>query len=183
MSLVPEKSALPAGDYRILPFHRAYAGQVSRLYHEAVRAIRHPRYSPSQLAAWSRAPRSEKHWQLRLTRSRCWLLLYQAQHTGLAGQPQCCGFINVETAFASRGYIDSLYIAPAHQGKGLGRSLYLEAERFARSKGYPALSVDASFLSRPLFELMGFALVQRSYQQKQGQIIPGFYMTKKLLPE
>jgi len=34
--------------------------------------------------------------------------------------------------------------------------------------------------SRGLFIKLGFVQQQRSYQQKLGQVLPSFYMTKKL---
>ncbi|MGH1382120.1 MAG: GNAT family N-acetyltransferase, partial [Shewanella xiamenensis] len=51
---------------------------------------------------------------------------------------------------------------------------------WARKQGYSQLSADASYLSRGLFIKLGFVQQQRSYQQKLGQVLPSFYMTKKL---
>ncbi|NMH65486.1 GNAT family N-acetyltransferase [Shewanella salipaludis] len=182
-------------DYQIVAFQPAHARQVSLVFHEAVTAIKHPRYSPEQLNAWSRAPRSEKHWQLRLARSRGWVVVRKGMvvegptavqsasgqdGTGANRLPLCCGFINIETGFGSRGYIDSLYIAPAHQGLGLAGRLYATVELWAREQGYDRLTVDASYVSRPLFEKWGFILERRSYQQKLGQVIAGFSMYKPL---
>lgn len=92
----------------------------------------------------------------------------------------CAGFINVETDFHHRGYIDSLYIHPDWQRQGLGERAYRQLELWAREQGYSQLSADASYLSRGLFIKLGFVQQQRSYQQKLGQVLPSFYMTKKL---
>ena len=84
----------------------------------------------------------------------------------------CCGFINVETHFTHQGYVDGLYIHPDYQAKGLGERAYLVLEAWAKAQGYARLSVDASYLSKGLFTRMGFIQIQRSYQQKLGQVIP-----------
>jgi GNAT superfamily N-acetyltransferase len=163
--------------FEIQPYRSSYAREVSELFHLCVHSIDHSRYSQAQLAAWSAAPRSAKYWDLRLSRSKAWVMIA----TDAATSSQiCCGFINIETHFARRGYLDSLYIHPDFQRQGLGERAYLTVEAWAKGQGYSCLSVDASFLSKGLFAKLGFAQVQRSYQQKLGQIIPGFYMTKRV---
>lgn len=161
----------------ICPYHRHYADDIRALFHLSVRSIVHPRYSEQQLSAWSAAPRSAKHWHLRLTRSKAWLLLNRVDQFS---SWQCIGFINVETHFSQRGYIDSLYIHPRWQRQGYALQLYRHLAMWARGQGYSHLSVDASYLSKDFFAKQGFVQVQRSYQRKLGQHIPGFYMTKHL---
>nr|WP_309247240.1 GNAT family N-acetyltransferase [Shewanella sp. VB17] len=96
------------------------------------------------------------------------------------GRPRCGGFINVETHFYTQGYIDSLYVHPDYQGKGVAYKLYEVLERWVGKQGYCALSVDASHGSKSLFLSCGFKLRHRSYQEKLGRVISGFLMDKKL---
>ncbi|MFB2651750.1 GNAT family N-acetyltransferase [Shewanella seohaensis] len=161
----------------VIPYQRRYARAVSELFHQCVHQIQHERYNAAQLKAWSQSPRSSQHWHLRLSRSQAWIILV----TDAAGLSKiCAGFINVETDFHHRGYIDSLYIHPDWQRQGLGERAYRQLELWAREQGYSQLSADASYLSRGLFIKLGFVQQQRSYQQKLGQVLPSFYMTKKL---
>ncbi|MGL4516627.1 MAG: GNAT family N-acetyltransferase [Shewanella sp.] len=168
---------LPNDAIHIVPFEAKYARQVSELFHLAVQQIQHERYPKALLNAWSAAPRSDKHWQLRLGRTQAWILLVKEA----LGPQQCVGFINMATDFAHRGEIDSLYIHPDWQRQGLGKRAYRHLEDWAISQGYASLQVDASYLSRGLFMDMGFTQIQRSYQQKLGQILPSFYL-RKMLP-
>ena len=161
----------------IQPYQSCYALEVSELFHLCVHSINHARYSSAQLAAWSAAPRSAKHWDLRLRRSKAWVVLAK---DALATSAMCIGFINIETHFSQQGYLDSLYIHPDYQRKGLGERAYLVVEDWAKAQGYSRLSLDASYLSKGLFNQMGFTQVQASYQQKRGQIIRGFYMVKEI---
>ncbi|MCH1931575.1 GNAT family N-acetyltransferase [Shewanella sp. A25] len=161
----------------IVPYQRQYAREISDLYHICVQHIRHERYSELQLNAWSRSPRSAKHWDLRLKRSKAWVLLLTDE---ISQRNRCIGFINVETVFQRRGYIDSLYIHPDWQRQGWGEQLYRQLELWAKVQGYQRLMTDASYLSKGLFIKMGFTQAQRSYQQKSDQVLVSFYMIKNL---
>lgn len=174
---LPSDSILPR--FRVVPYQKQYAAQISLLFHLAVQGISSRHYSDAQLKAWSYQPRSSRYWHLRLSRSQTWVVLDFAPIKPLAA-PLCCGFINVETHYFSRGYIDSLYLHPAYQGKGLARALFATAKKWAKQQGYPELTVDASYLSRPLFESGGFELCYKSYQPKSGQMLPGFFMRCQL---
>ncbi|MGX9460540.1 GNAT family N-acetyltransferase [Shewanella sp. A14] len=156
---------------QIVDFSPQYALQVSQLYHTAVQAIVHPRYPAIKLDAWSSAPRSTKFWQQKYKQNKAWLML---------NNQQVVGFISLETHFAHRGYIDCLYVQPDYQHQGVAYALYTHLQHWAKQQQYPVLSVDASYLSKPLFEKMGFVLQQTSYQQKRGQTFNGFYMKKPL---
>ncbi|MEH6464994.1 MAG: GNAT family N-acetyltransferase [Shewanella psychromarinicola] len=158
--------------YQIVDFSASNATQISQLYHCAVQGIIHPRYPKLKLNAWSSAPRSAKFWQLRYKRNKAWLAL-DNQHV--------IGFISVETHFKYQGYIDCLYVHPNHQHQGIASALCSHLQHWAIQQQYSNLSVDASCLSKPLFETMGFILQHTSYQQKRGQTFSGFYMKKTIL--
>ncbi len=168
---------MPTTPFEVIPYQRHYAREISELFHHCVQHIRHERYNAMQLQAWSQAPRSAKHWHLRLSRSRAWLILVTDE---VSLSKICAGFINVETDFYHRGYIDSWYIHPDWQRQGLGERLYSHLEQWACEQGYSRLTTDASYLSKELFLKLGFSQEQRSYQQKRGQILPSFYMSKIL---
>lgn len=171
--------------FSIIPFTPSLARQVSLLVHQSVRTISHPRYKQNQLTAWSTAPRSTKHWQHRLLRSQSWLMVDTSQsftvnNHSSTKQPLVVGVINVETQFNTRGYIDSLYIAPDYQRQGIAVALYATLENWVLNQGYKELSVDASYLSKGFFLKQGFTLIQPSYQMTKQQVINSFYLVKEL---
>lgn len=163
---------------KIIPYHKGYATAVSHLYHQAVQAIDETHYSKAQKDAWSQAPRSGYHWHKRLTRSQAWLAVDTQRLQG--GLPLCVGFVNVETHYRSRGYIDSLYVHPDYQGLGVGTELVRHLEDWAYSQAIETLSVDASCLSRPLFIARGFTLRHKCYQEKLGQVFMAYYLVKSM---
>lgn len=165
--------------FQIKPYDKAFAGQISVIFHLAVHAIAGRHYSQAQRKAWSNQPRSPKYWDNRLRKTQAWVMLDFNPPMPLAA-PLCCGFINIETRFFQRGYIDSLYVHPAYQGLGFARQLFSVANDWALLSDIPELTVDASYYSRPLFESEGFELVHKSYQPKSGQMLPGFLMRKSL---
>ena len=176
-----EKLPLPSisSQYQIMPYQGCYAQDVSMIFHDAVQSIKHKCYSEPQLRAWSHQPRSVQFWDLRLRRTQSWLLLnYDSANPQQT--PLCCGFINLETHFFSRGYIDCLYVHPKYQGQGFASQLFCIAQNWARSQNYAALTVDASYLSKGLFLKHGFEVKFKSYQPKSGQMLPGFFMKKAL---
>ncbi|GGB50678.1 GNAT family N-acetyltransferase [Shewanella inventionis] len=157
---------------RIVDFSPRFASEVSQLYHSAVQHIDHPRYPQAKLNAWSEAPRSTKFWQLKYQRNKAWLALNH--------QNKVIGFISIETQFKHQGYIDCLYVAPTHQHRGIAQALFQQLVQWAQQQDYPQLTVDASYLSKGLFEKNGFTLNHVSYQLKRGQTFTGFYMQKQL---
>ncbi|QYJ85111.1 GNAT family N-acetyltransferase [Shewanella mesophila] len=164
--------------YQVIPYAPEYAAQVSKLYHCTVQNIDESSYSASQKQAWSKAPRSAYHWNKRLSRSKAWLMVDTKQMVG--NSYLCIGFINVETHFYSRGYIDSLYVLPGYQGMGVASALYQELELWAKFSAVERLSVDASKLSKALFLSQGFKFHHNRYQEKCGEIFLAFYMSKQL---
>ncbi|WP_394200613.1 GNAT family N-acetyltransferase [Shewanella waksmanii] len=157
--------------FELVDFDNRYASQIPLLYHLAVHGYQGDFYNQAQLQAWSARPRSVYHWRARLNRSRCWLALIE---------DKCVGFINVETHYHTRGYVDSLYVLPQYQGLGIASALVAKMESWARAQGYIQLNVDASISSKPLFLRHGFSLHHKRYQQKRDQVIVGFAMVKQL---
>lgn len=163
--------------YSVIPYQAAYAQSVSQLFHDAIHAIDESQYCAADKSAWSAKPRSAYHWHKRMSQTKAWLVVDSSVIS--AGKPVCCGFINIETGYHSQGYIDSLYVHPAHQGQGVAKSLYEAMESWARAQGYTELTVDASRLSKSLFLSYGFKVNHKSYQEKLGQIIMGYLMSKR----
>ncbi|QIR13891.1 GNAT family N-acetyltransferase [Shewanella aestuarii] len=156
----------------ITEFTPAMADQISQLYHQAIQQISHPRYNQSKKTAWSKAPRSKKYWQIRLRRNKTWVMINEHQ--------QLIGFISVATDFTHQGYIEYLYVSPQYQQQGIASALLRTLQTWCQQQSFTQLSVDASYLSRPIFEKAGFTLCHPSYQRKLGQTLNGFLLTKPI---
>jgi putative acetyltransferase len=182
---------MKASQYRLVAYKKneasQYAAQISTLFHHAVSSIRHPRYNQAQLQAWSKSPRSARHWRNQLKYGKTWLMLELAAPIPAESENETAypsgklvGFISLETQFQRQGYISHLYVHPLAQGLHLGSKLILCAQNWALAEGYKQLSTDASYLSKGLFERHGFIHQGKCFQNKLAQVITGFEMTKSL---
>ncbi|MCW3171187.1 GNAT family N-acetyltransferase [Shewanella subflava] len=158
--------------FTIVDFHPCHARAISLLYHQAIHAIEHPRYNSAKKRAWSGAPRSAKHWQLRYKRNKAWVVQNDQQHV--------VGFIGMETQFYQRGYIDCLYVDPLFQQQGIASLLITHLQYWAKAHHYHQLSVDASYLSKPLFERHNFTFIKSNLRVKNNQTLAAFYLEKRL---
>ncbi|GGZ14678.1 GNAT family N-acetyltransferase [Shewanella fodinae] len=148
--------------------HRHLAAEVSQVYHQAVQALAGGFYSAAQCHAWSRAPRSDKYWQLRLRHSTAWLALDSGG--------RCIGFVQVERQYGELGYISCLYVLPAWQRRGVAAQLITVVKQWAQQQAFPRLSTHASMQSKTVFERQGFRSHHRCYQEKSGQQLTSFLM-------
>jgi putative acetyltransferase len=79
--------------------------------------------------------------------------------------------------------IDMLYVHPDFVGQGVGRSLVEALAKLAGARGAKRLTTDASEVSKPLFERLGFAAQQRNLVRVGDQWLANTTMTKTLGPE
>lgn len=157
---------------QIVSFLPRHAADIRNIYHLSVQAINHPRYNQAKKNAWSAAPRSTKYWQQQYKHSKAWVIEDELKNV--------LGFIGLETAYQSKGYIDCLYVHPDYQHQGLATQLIQQAQQWATSQRYNQLCVDASYLSKPLFEKNGFVLIQSNLRVKKTQTLATFTLIKSL---
>ncbi|UJF21357.1 GNAT family N-acetyltransferase [Shewanella sp. OMA3-2] len=157
---------------QVVSFLPRHAADISHIYHQSVQAISHPRYNQAKKDAWSTAPRSAKYWLQQYKHSKAWVIEGALKNV--------LGFIGLETAFPSKGYIDCLYVHPSCQHQGLASQLIQHVQQWAAAQHYAQLRVDASYLSKPLFEKNGFVLIESNLRVKKGQTLATFTLIKAL---
>ena len=73
--------------------------------------------------------------------------------------------------------IDALFVAPAAQGRGIGRSM---VERFAAGKPVVRLDVnEANVPARSFYEGIGFTITGRSERDGQGRPYPLLHLERR----
>ncbi|QGZ62922.1 GNAT family N-acetyltransferase [Paraburkholderia acidisoli] len=77
-------------------------------------------------------------------------------------------------------HVEMLYVAPAWARRGVGGALIAQLERIARASRASVLSVDASAISRPVFERAGFSLIASEAVLRDGVSLPRFHLCKPL---
>ncbi|MDW5562231.1 MAG: GNAT family N-acetyltransferase [Methanomassiliicoccus sp.] len=89
--------------------------------------------------------------------------------------------IIIGTATLRGDLITRVFVEPDEQGRGIGGRLMEALLEGARKNGLKAVRLDASVVSREVYEHMGFALVaERSHDLGDGDSLPYHEMVRRL---
>lgn len=150
------------------PYRPADAPVLADLYARSVRHYGPRAYTLAQVAAWAATANAAD------TAERCGdgrRVLVAQDDAGVV-----LGFGDLE----ADGHLDFLYVAPEAEGLRVGSLLYSALEAHARQLQVPRIFVEASELSRPLFERRGFQMLRRNDLTLGGVAIHNYRMEKWL---
>ena len=151
--------------------------EVLQVYRHAVQSCPAKLYTSQQRLAWALQAGSD---DMAVPASTSLLICLQ-RGQGLAS----CDADGRIAAFAVRAPLDRLallYCRPDQQRQGHGRALITAVEQQARSEGLLRLTTEASLVSQPLLEQLGW---QRSWQEElmiHGERFRRFRLHKRLQP-
>ncbi|WP_247894037.1 GNAT family N-acetyltransferase [Azospirillum endophyticum] len=77
----------------------------------------------------------------------------------------------VGTASLDGHVVRTVFIDPACQNRGIGRSLMAEIERVAIRKGVTTLTVPSSVTAEPFYAKLGFTAVRDAYHGEERTIV------------
>jgi putative acetyltransferase len=132
-----------------------------------VRGIAARDYDPSQIRAWAPDIIDEEKFGHRRESKATWV----AELEGRIG-----GFSDL----APDGHIDSLYVHPDFQRRGMARALLQYVEREARAIDLRRLYTEASITARPVFEAEGFRVIVPETITMRGEAMTIYRMEKLL---
>jgi len=93
---------------------------------------------------------------------------------------EIAGFANLLVTDAGRAEVDLLYVDTGFAGRGVARLALEAVEAEARRRGVTTLFADASLLAAPVFEHLGFSVVER-YDKIRGPVsFPNTWLAKPL---
>jgi putative acetyltransferase len=140
------------------------------VYLRAIRETASRDYSPEQVAVWAPTDMDLVAWGDRRA----------AVDTRVAViNGEVVGFSDID----NDGYIDMLFVHPAHGRLGIATALLESVLEDARRLSLPALSVRGSLTARPVFERNGFSVVERLEVELDGVALTTFAMRRELLPD
>lgn len=150
---------------------RAYrpddAGALLALFRDTVKKVNARDYSPAQIRAWASDEIDAAAWARRFAGR----FVVVAE----AGGDQV-GFIELEFS----GHIDRMYVAPAWQGRGVGKALTSAAAAEARLRGIGRLFAEVSITARPFFERQGFSVIAPQEVELRGEKFLNYRMERVL---
>lgn len=143
------------------------AEAVSELYRKSVTEIGMERYSRAEVEAWASYADEVEELRHRLAE-------------GLTLIAECDGRMAAFGQLKPANRIEFLYTLKEFSRMGLATLIYRRLEEAATAAGSRVLHTDASRISRPLFEKMGFFLVESIVEERKGVKIECFVMRKEL---
>lgn len=128
---------------------------LAEIFSAAVHEIASEVYTEEQCLAWCARETNYGHWK-----NRCEL---KRPFVALVGS-EIAGFLELDPD----GHIDCAYINPKYKRKGIMTSLVKHAVDTCFALNINRVYVDASICAKPMFEKMGFTLIQETMVALQG---------------
>ncbi|WP_299807331.1 GNAT family N-acetyltransferase [uncultured Shewanella sp.] len=172
----------------VRPFVTGDVTELALVFHLSVNQGAVSHYSQQERAAWSPNLRSDEVWLERLSGTLTWVAEANQQIIGFINLKKPCDFkgdsnIDIEQAIAgslAHAEVDCLFTHPEFVGVGVAKALYRELERKALILGIKQLTVQASYLAKPVLERFGFQTIKQNSHNKGNQVLVNFSMVKQL---
>ncbi|MEP1383251.1 MAG: GNAT family N-acetyltransferase [Paraglaciecola sp.] len=147
----------------IIEYSSSWAEEITNLFYNSVHAIDSSIYSNREKNAWAPKPIDYGKWKCRLDDKKPYLLIIRGE---------VAGFIELE----SDGHIDCTYVLPKYQNIGVATLLLQHVFSVAKELGLKNLYVEASFVSKPLFEKFGFIVKSKNEVIRNGVVLINYSM-------
>ena len=144
------------------PYRTGDLAAIAALFYESVHTLCRSDYTKEQLGAWATGHIDEIAWDASL----------RAHHTLVAEENGVLlGFADM----AEDGYLDRLYVHPAHTKKGVATALVNALEAACPAAQF---TTHASMTARPFFEKRGYRVEQEQQVVRRGVTLTNFIMKK-----
>lgn len=153
-------------DFAIRRMSPGDAASMHRIHTQAVTAVCAEFVEPAAVAAWLHGRTAEKYVEAADTGGETfWITaLEDGSVVGFASWRQ--------------DDLISLFVDPAHHGRGVGHALFEACEKDAAENGHALRRLIATLNAVSYYEARGFHQVRESYRVKQGQRIPHIEMAR-----
>ena len=144
------------------PYQTEDLAAIAALFFESVHTLCRDDYTQEQLDAWATGRIDEGAWDASL----------RAHHTLVAEEDGVLlGFADM----TEDGYLDRLYVHPAHTRRGIASALLEALERACPAAQF---TTHASLTARPFFERRGYRVERRQEVVRCGVTLINFVMKK-----
>jgi putative acetyltransferase len=122
------------------------------------------------------------HWSGSFTPARLEALIGSTSvHVVEVAPDVAAGFASLLVRADGGAEVDLLYVDPSYAGQGVARRAVEAVESDARARGVTTLRADASLLAAPVFEHLGYAVVEH-YDKPRGTVtFRNTWLTKHLV--
>lgn len=141
--------------------------ETAKLFYNTVHVINKRDYTDAQIKVWAPENRDLKKWNESFSGRKA-IVAVEENHI--------VGFCDITDS----GYLDRLYVHSEFQGKGAGKALCREAEKYAADRGNETVEVYGSITAKPFFESLGYSVIRDNEVIRDGISLKNFYMKKEL---
>lgn len=141
--------------------------ETAELFNNTVHVINKRDYTDAQIKVWAPENRDLKKWNESFSGRKA-IVAVEENHI--------VGFCDITDS----GYLDRLYVHSKFQGKGAGKALCREAEKYAADRGNETVEVYGSITAKPFFESLGYSVIRDNEVIRDGISLKNFYMKKEL---
>jgi ribosomal protein S18 acetylase RimI-like enzyme len=139
--------------------HAAIAEIFTRAVHEIASEV----YSKEQCLAWSDREPNPAHWKRRCELKRPFVFLVDTE---------IAGFLELDPD----GHIDCAYVHPKFQRRGVASALVRHAIDACLASGLERAYVEASLCAKPMFERLGFKVLEATIVNIRGVELANYRM-------
>ena len=122
--------------------------EIAKIFPEAIHQIASEYYTEEQCLAWSEKEPNPLHWEKRCAKKKPFVYLIKGA---------VVGFIELDPD----GHIDCLYVHPNAKRKGIASALIQHVLGVCNEQRIETIYVEASLCARPVFEKIGFKVVEK----------------------
>lgn len=138
-------------------------GMIAEIFTRAIHEIACRDYGPEQCEAWSGKIPNPEHWKLRCDSKQPFVFIRDGR---------IAGFLELDPD----GHIDCTYVHPDHQRRGIASALIRHAIEVSLARGVTRLHVEASIGARPVFENLGFIVIEEQTVTIRGVDLVNYRM-------
>ena len=122
--------------------------EIAKIFPQAIHQIASEYYTEEQCLAWSEKEPNPLHWEKRCAKKKPFVYLIKGT---------VVGFIELDP----NGHIYCLYEHPNAKRKGIASALIQHVLDVCDEQGIETIYVEASLCARPVFEKIGFKVVEK----------------------
>ncbi len=160
-------SASTGASLMIRPYRASDAASTLGVFFSAIRRTASADYNAEQIEAWASPEIDLEGWAVRR----------EALNTTVATLDEVVvGFTDVDRS----GYIDMLFVDPAHGRRGIATALLSWVLEAARGYGVASLATHASITAKPFFEAQGFVVEKQRREELGGVILTNYAMSRPI---
>jgi len=143
------------------------AEAATQVYKRSVAEIGPEKYSPEQVEAWASYPGDFEEF-------------YETLESGSTIVAESQGAVVSFGSMSSREHLSYIYTLKEYARRGIAASIYKELEKYAAQQGAGRIVTEASLISVPFFESMGFTELEKEIVNRKGVEFERVRMKKTL---